>query len=67
MIYIALIKSRDKGHPAKLIVRDVEREMKVYLLSLPVVYVVETFAVYNAELKRTKYYTLKDLVEFLKD
>lgn len=67
MIYIALIKSKDSNHPPKLIVRDDEREMKDYLLSLPVVYVVETFAVYNAESKATKYYNLKDLVTFLKD
>ena len=67
MIYIALIKSKDKGHPSKLIVRDVEREMKQYLLSLPVAYVVETFAVYNVEAKLTSYYSLRDLVRFLKD
>ena len=67
MIYIALIKSKDKGHPSKLIIKDVEREMKEYLLSLPVVFVVETFAVYNAESKATKYYSLRDLVAFLKD
>ena len=66
MIYIALIKSKDTGHPSKLIVRDVEREMKQYLLSLPVAYVVETFAVYNAESKITSYYSLRDLVKFLK-
>jgi len=67
MIYIALIKSQDIGHPSKLIVRDVEREMKEYLLSLPVAYVVETFAVYDDEKRVTKYYNLRDLVEFLKD
>ncbi|MBA7684402.1 hypothetical protein ES703_92797 [subsurface metagenome] len=67
MIYIALIKSKDEGHPSKLIVRDVEREIKEYLLSLPVAYVVETFAVYNGETKATKYYSLRDLVAFLKD
>lgn len=67
MIYIALIKSKDTMHPPKLIVRDVEREMKEYLLSLPAVYVVETFAVYNSEKGETKHYTLRDLVEFLKN
>ena len=67
MIYIALIKSTDERHPSKLIVRDVEREMKEFLLSLPVAYFVETFAVYNAEAKLTSYYSLRDLVKFLKD
>lgn len=67
MIYIALIKSKDERHPSKLIVRDNEREIKGYLLSLPVVYVVETFAIYDGEKKLTKYYNLRDLVEFLKD
>lgn len=67
MIYIALIKSKDLNHPSKLIVRDEEREMKEYLLSLPVAYVVETFAVYNSETRKTEYYMLRELVEFLKD
>ena len=67
MIYIALIKSKDEGHPPKLIIKDVEREMKQYLLSLPVQYVVETFATYDSEYQVTKYYNLKDLVIFLKD
>jgi hypothetical protein len=67
MIYIALIKSKDTGHPSKLIVRDVEREMKEYLLSLPVAYVVETFAVYDSERGLTSHYSLRDLVKFLKD
>jgi len=67
MIYIALIKSKDAGHPSKLIVRDVKREMTEYLLSLPIAYVVETFAVYDDEAKLTKYYKLRDLVDFLKD
>lgn len=66
MIYIALIKSKDVGHPSKLIVREEEREMKEYLLSLPVVYVVETFAVYDNEKGVTSYYSLRDLVKFLK-
>ena len=66
MIYIALIKSKDKGHPSKLIVREEEREMKEYLLSLPVVYVVETFAVYDSAKGVTSYYSLRDLVKFLK-
>lgn len=67
MIYIALIKSKDTGHPSKLIVRDVEKEIKEYLLSLPLMYVVETFAVYNNEKGLTSYYSLRDLVAFLKD
>jgi len=67
MIYIALIKSKEVNHPSKLIVRDNEQEMKDYLLSIPAVYVVETFAVFDAEAKLTKYYNLRDLVEFLKD
>lgn len=66
-IYIALIKSKDEGSPSKLIVRDDEKEIKEYLLSLPVVYVVETFVIFDSETKVTKYFKLRDLVEFLKD
>lgn len=67
MIYIALVKSKDEGHPSRLIVRDNEKEMKDYLLSIPALYVVETFAVFDSKAKVTKYYSLKDLVRFLKD
>lgn len=67
MIYIALIKSKDTGHPSRLIVRDNEREMKEYLLAIPVMYVVETFAVWDGEKRLVKYYMLKDLVKFLSD
>lgn len=67
MIYIALIKSKDSQRPPKLIVRDVEREMKEYLLAIPAIYVVETFAVYDNEKGLTNYYSLRDLVRFLKD
>jgi len=67
MIYIALIKSKEVNHPSKLIVRDDEKEMKEYLLSIPAVYIVETFAVFDDEKKLTRYYNLRDLVEFLKD
>jgi len=67
MIYIALIKSKDEGHPSKLIVRDDPKEIKDYLLSIPARYVVETFAVWDGEKRLVKYYMLKDLVKFLSD
>ena len=67
MIYIAMIKSTEERHPSKLIVRDNEKEIKEFLLSLPVAYVVETFATYDDEKRVSKYYKLRDLVEFLKD
>lgn len=67
MIYIALIKSKDVDRPSKLVVRDDEKEMKDYLLSIPAIDVVKTFVVFDGEKKLTRYYSLKDLVKFLRD
>ena len=67
MIYIALIKSQDVKQPSRLIIRDEAREMKEYLLSIPAIDSVKTFAVFDDETKLIKYFKLKDLVEFLKD
>lgn len=66
-IYIALVKSKDIKQPSRLIIRDVEREMKEYLLSIPAVDSVKTFAVFNDVTKSIKYFKLRDLVAFLKD
>ncbi|MBA7687753.1 hypothetical protein ES703_96222 [subsurface metagenome] len=66
-IYIALIKSQDVKQPSRLIIRDDKKEMKDYLLSIPAVDSVKTFAVFEDETKLVKYFKLRDLVEFLKD
>lgn len=67
MIYIALIKSQDVKQPSRLIIRDEAREMKEYLLSIPAIDSVKTFAVFDDTTKLIKYFKLRDLVEFLKD
>lgn len=67
MIYIALIKSQDIKQPSRLIIRDDKEEMKQYLLAIPAIDSVKTFAVFDDETKLIKYFKLKDLVEFLKD
>jgi len=67
MIYIALIKSQDVRQPSRLIIRDDKKEMKEYLLSIPAIDSVKTFAVFNDKTKLIEYFKLRDLVEFLKD
>lgn len=66
IIYIALIKT-DDNKPFRLVIRDSEKDIKEFLLSIPVMHVVESFTTYNAETKVTKHFSLRDLVEFLKD
>jgi len=66
MIYIALIKT-DDNKPSKLVIRDNEREIKDYLLSIPVMHSLQSFTVYDTEKNQVEYYSLRDLVEFLKD
>lgn len=65
-IYIALIKT-DDNKPFKLVIRDEAREMKEYLLSIPVMHSLQSLSVYDSQIKQVEYYSLRDLVEFLKD
>ena len=66
MIYIALIKT-DDNKPLKLVIRDNVKEMKAYLLSIPVMHVLQSFTTWDNVNKVMCHYKLKDLVEFLKD
>lgn len=66
MIYIALIKT-DDNKPLMLVIRDDVEEMKDYLLSIPVMHVLESFTTWDSERQFMKHYSLGELVKFLKD
>ncbi|MBA7701437.1 hypothetical protein ES703_110175 [subsurface metagenome] len=65
IIYIALVKT-DDNKPPLLVVRDEAEEIREYLLSIPVMYTLQSFTIYDSGRQQVEHLSLRQLVNFLK-